>query len=182
MRTFCKLWQFCPSSHPATVGKAVRMARAGGWHGCVYFNKAQRLKFHQCPSAVCYIHSFITIHHFPLQLHFRIVVSWISIIVQGSSDDPAPKQGIQDPSQDAPCNPSPGINLWDTEPLSACRDRTVVLHNLFCYGQAVQKSRKESEKAGEYVRTGRRIDKREKEWRRQVRGLKMLQQERKTAA
>lgn len=74
MRTFCKLWKFCPPSHPATDGKAMRMARAGGWRGCVYFHKVQRLKFHQCPSAVCYIHSFIIISYFSLQLHFRIVV------------------------------------------------------------------------------------------------------------
>lgn len=127
MRAFCKLWKFCPSSHPATDGKAVRMARASGWCGCVYFNKAQRLKFYQCPSAVCYIHSFIIISHFSLQLHFRIVVIWISITIQCSSHYSAPKQGIRDPSQDPPCNPSPGINLCHTEPLSAPRDRTVVL-------------------------------------------------------
>lgn len=59
MRTCCKLWKFCPSSHPATDGKALRMARAGGWRGHVYFNKDQRLKFHQCPSAVTFIHLWL---------------------------------------------------------------------------------------------------------------------------
>lgn len=38
----------------------------------------------------------------------------------------------------------------------------MVLQNHFCYGQSVQKSRKKSEKAGEYLGTGSRIDKREK--------------------
>jgi len=121
IRTFYKLWKFCPSSHPTTDGKAVRMARAGGWHGCVYFNKAHRLKFHQCPSAVCYTHSFIMISHFSLQLYFRIVAIWISITILSSLHVPAPKQGIQDPSQDPPCNPSAGISLWDTERPSAHR-------------------------------------------------------------
>lgn len=82
MRTFCKLWKRYPSGLPATDGKAVRMAAAGGWCGCVYFNKAQRLKVHQCPSAVCYIHSFIIISHFSLQLHFRNVVTWIPKTIQ----------------------------------------------------------------------------------------------------
>jgi len=82
MRTFCKLWKRCPSGLPATDGKAVRMAADGGWCGCVYFNKAQRLKVHQCPSAVCYIHSFIIISHFSLQLHFRNVVTWIPKTIQ----------------------------------------------------------------------------------------------------
>lgn len=34
-RTFCKLWTFCPASLPTTDGKAARMARTGGWRGCL---------------------------------------------------------------------------------------------------------------------------------------------------
>lgn len=174
MKTFCKLWIFCPSSHPATDGKAVRMARAGGWHGCVYFNKAWRLKFHQCPSAVCYVHSFIIISHFSLQLHFRIVVFWISVTIQHSSHDPAPKQGIQDPSQD-PAQHQPVGHFQPTEiVLWSCTTSSAIVRH--------QKCRKESEKAGEYVGTGKTIDKRGKKWRRQLRGLKMVQQKRKTTA
>lgn len=91
MRTLCKLWKFCSSSYPATDGKVVRMARAGGWHGCVYSNKALRLKFHQCPSAVCYIHSYIITSYFPLQLYFRIAIIWMSVRIQCSSHDPDSK-------------------------------------------------------------------------------------------
>lgn len=72
--------------------------------GDVYFNKAQRLKFYRCPSAVCYIHSFIIISHFSLQLRFRIVITWIPTTMQCNWHDSAPERGIRGPSRDPLCN------------------------------------------------------------------------------
>lgn len=80
-------------------------------------------------------------------LHSRTVVICASITIQCGSHDPAPEQGIQDPSQDLSCNPSPGISLWDAEPLLAHKDGTVVLQNLFCYDQ-VKGARKKVERLG----------------------------------
>lgn len=149
MRPFCKLWQLLPSSRPAADGQAVRMARAGGWQWCVYLNKAQRLKFHQCPSAVWYIQSFIIISHFSLQLYFRIAVIWISVTIQCSS---------QTRASSIPLVIQAEASIWGTlEPLSALRDRTVVLQNLFCC-QKEQEGRWTSRGT---CGMGRRIDKKE---------------------
>lgn len=60
MRTLCKLWKCCSSSHPAADGKAVRMARAGGWHGCVQYSP--EIKVPPVPISSL-LHSFIY-HYF----------------------------------------------------------------------------------------------------------------------
>lgn len=55
--------------------------------------------------------------------------------------DSAPERGIRGPSWD----PSPGNNLWDTEPIPALRGRTVVLQNLLIPADLSKMDRKVAE-------------------------------------
>lgn len=48
-----------------------------------------------------------------------------SLKASNVTDVIASKQGIQDLSHCPLCNPSPGINPWDTEPLPALRGKTL---------------------------------------------------------
>lgn len=93
----------------------------------------------------------IIISHFPLQ--FSSVVSWISVTIQHSSHDPAPKQGIQDPSQ-YPAQHQPFGHFHPTE---------IVLWSCRTYSQTDQKCRRESVKAGKYVEDNRQKQKKVKE-------------------